>query len=94
MAVRSGTKVLTVFVSIVVALLLGEVLVRTFTIYPNTLASNRVPDENIGFRASQKIPEVDSQGFRNPEGVPKEIVAIGDSQTFGFNVRSAASWPA
>jgi lysophospholipase L1-like esterase len=87
-------KVLTVFVSIVVALLLGEVLVRTLTIYPNTLASNRVPDENIGFRASQKIPEVDSQGFRNSEGVPKEIVAIGDSQTFGFNVRSAASWPA
>lgn len=87
-------KLLTVVVSIAVALILGEILVRTFTIYPNTLASNRVLDENIGFRASQKIPEVDADGFRNPEGVPKEIVAIGDSQTFGFNVRSDASWPA
>ena len=94
MAVRSGMKVMTVVVSIAVALILAEILVRTLTIYPNTLTSNRVPDENIGFRASQKIPEVDAAGFRNPEGVPKEIVAIGDSQTFGFNVRSAASWPA
>ena len=94
MAVRSGMKVVTVAVAIAVALVLGEIIVRAFTIYPNTLESNRVPDENIGFRASQKIPDVDSAGFRNPEGVPREIVAIGDSQTFGFNVLSAASWPA
>lgn len=94
MAVRSCMRVLTVIVSFAVALILGEVVVRTFTIYPNTLFSNRVPDENLGFRASQKIPEVDSAGFRNPEGTPKEVVAVGDSQTFGFNVPSAASWPA
>ncbi|MFZ5677488.1 MAG: hypothetical protein ACOZAM_31375 [Pseudomonadota bacterium] len=94
MTVRGCMKVLTVILSVAIALILGEVLVRTFTIYPNTLASNRVPDENIGFRASQKIPEVDAAGFRNPDGIPKEIVAIGDSQTFGFNVPSAASWPA
>ncbi|HSC35382.1 MAG TPA: hypothetical protein VLG45_08915, partial [Thermodesulfobacteriota bacterium] len=34
-------------------------------------------------------------GFRNP-GVPEEIdiVAIGDSQTYGVNVKSENSWPA
>jgi len=93
LAVGSRMKVLTVVMSFVVALILAEIIVRTFTIYPNTLASNRVPDENIGFRSSQKIPGVDAAGFRNPEGMPKEIVAIGDSQTFGFNVTSENSWP-
>ena len=76
------------------ALVLAELIVRFATVYPNTLASNRVFDENVGFRASQNVPEIDSHGYRNPDGAGREIIAIGDSQTFGLNVSSQESWPA
>ena len=86
-------KALVLVISVAFALVVAEIIVRLTTIYPNTLSSNREYDENIGFRASSKIPEIDKEGFRNPPGTPKEIIAIGDSQTFGFNVRSASAWP-
>jgi lysophospholipase L1-like esterase len=82
-----------VLLATIAALLMAELVVRLVTIYPNTLASNRVFDEDLGFRASAKIAEVDAFGFRNPEGRGREILAIGDSHTFGFNVRSDGSWP-
>ncbi len=76
------------------SLLAAELVVRLATIYPNTIASNRVPDPDMGFRASAKVPEVDANGFRNPPGRQREMLAVGDSHTFGFNVRSNESWPA
>lgn len=37
----------------------------------------------------------DAWGLRNPEGIEQaDIVAIGDSQTYGFSARSHESWPA
>lgn len=78
----------------VLALAVAEAVVRLVTIYPNTLASNRVADENAGFRASQKVPQIDSSGYRNPPDSSREFIAIGDSQTFGFGVSSEESWPA
>lgn len=87
-------KICVVAVATLFTLVTAEFIVRYATVYPNTLASNRVFDENVGFRASQKIPEIDSHGYRNEAGIGREWIALGDSQTFGNNVRSAEAWPA
>tara|TARA_R110002126_G_scaffold291767_1_gene457356 strand:+ start:180697 stop:181890 length:1194 start_codon:yes stop_codon:yes gene_type:complete len=87
-------KICVVAFATLLALFVAEFIVRVATVYPNTLDSNRVFDENVGFRASQKIPEIDSYGYRNRAGLGREWIALGDSQTFGNNVRSAEAWPA
>ena len=41
----------------------------------------------LGFTLNSEWPESDSSGFRNPQGDGKnDIVALGDSHTFGVNV--------
>lgn len=49
-------------------------------------------------RSTLRSPEVDPNGFRNPEfkGTTQrrvDIAALGDSHTFGNNVSSDSSWP-
>ena len=92
---RSGLflKTCVVLAATVGALAVAEAVVRLATIYPNTLAANRVADENVGFRASRNIPGIDSAGYRNPPNQKRQFIAVGDSQTFGLNVRSEESWP-
>jgi len=87
-------KVGVVVIATLFSLLFAEFVVRMTTVYPNTLASNRVYDEDVGFHASSKIPEIDEKGYRNPPGTGHEIIAVGDSQTFGNNVRADGAWPA
>lgn len=53
-----------------------------------------VPDERLGLRGSSKFWEHDAWGYRN-RAVPKkaEILVIGDSQTYGLQVRPDDTWP-
>jgi hypothetical protein len=53
-----------------------------------------VPDERLEFRPNPALPDHDANGFRNPV-VPRraEIVALGDSQTYGTGVGAADAWP-
>jgi len=40
------------------------------------------------------FPEIDANGFRNPEPLSRAfLVALGDSHTYGYNVRSEEAWP-
>ena len=57
--------------------------------YPPT-----VPDERLIFRPNPAIPGHDRKGFRNPK-VPTraQIVALGDSQTYGTGVAARDAWP-
>jgi len=66
-----------------------EVLASPFPPYPHT-----VPDARLGHRPNPEYPGHDSHGFRNPT-VPRsaEIVALGDSQTYGSGVTADAAWP-
>jgi lysophospholipase L1-like esterase len=53
-----------------------------------------VPDPRLGHRPSPAYPGHDRKGFRNPEMVTSaEIVALGDSQTYGTGVEPQDAWP-
>ena len=55
---------------------------------------NVVNDPALGYRMSPFYPEHDERGYRNPKGSkPTDIVAIGDSTTYGFGVPVNGSWP-
>lgn len=51
-------------------------------------------DEKLGHRPNPMCPGHDHNGFRN-ESVPEkaDIVAMGDSHTYGWGVRADQSWP-
>jgi len=58
------------------------------------VASPTVDDERLGYRPNPLRPDHDRNGFRNPR-VPRsvEVVALGDSQTYGTGVGSSDAWP-
>lgn len=53
-----------------------------------------LPDPRLGVRGNPAHPEHDAHGYRNP-AVPEhaEIVALGDSQTYGSGVAPDEAWP-
>src|SRR5882672_6569628 len=53
-----------------------------------------VSDPELGMRIKPNTPGHDANGFRNAS-VPAQVdvVALGDSQTWGVNVQSADAWP-
>ena len=56
--------------------------------------ANTVPDERLRHRPNPAFPGHDSKGFRNPKVPAKaDLVALGDSQTYGLGVESEKSWP-
>lgn len=59
-----------------------------------TMVHNVVEDDLLIRRVKPNAWGHDANGFRNPS-VPSEanIVAIGDSQTWGINVRREETWP-
>ena len=83
-------------VSTLVGVLLGEVLARTTLTASDYLSVEMVQDEVLGAVPSTRtrIGGFDAWGFRN-RLVPKsaDIVAIGDSHTYGNTATMADSWP-
>lgn len=72
----------------------AEVVLRIMTPFPINYSSNKEPDPDLGYRVSKDFHEADTNGFRNLPGTSYEIMAIGDSHTYGNNVSSSDSWPA
>jgi hypothetical protein len=89
---------LTVFLVIIcleIALnLLGLMSSRVNYLLASPWAAPAVPDEQLGFRPNPAFPGHDSKGFRNP-GVPAsaDVIAMGDSQTYGTGVEPDEAWP-
>jgi lysophospholipase L1-like esterase len=55
---------------------------------------NQVPDSGLGYRNSPFFPGHDRRGYRNDDALDRyDIVAIGDSMTYGFGVSPESSWP-
>ena len=55
---------------------------------------NVVPDPSLGYRMSPYFPGHDRYGFRNDgDSTSYDIVAIGDSLTYGFGADAHGSWP-
>jgi hypothetical protein len=56
---------------------------------------NVVNDPVFGYRMSPFYPEHDRRGYRNPDPTSRtDVIAIGDSTTYGFGVPPAEAWPA
>lgn len=56
--------------------------------------AREVPDERLGHRPNPAFPGHDNKGFRNPKVPAKaDVVALGDSQTYGTWVEAEQAWP-
>ncbi len=59
------------------------------------LPEPHIPDDILGLTGNPGYPDHDRRGFRNPVALDRaDIVALGDSQTYGLGVRSDETWPA
>jgi len=89
-------KILILTSSIILTLILLEVGLRILAAYLiYSPKNNSVYDDRLGRKFIPSVLDIDENGFRNP-AVPEEvdIVAMGDSHTYGVNVKSENSWPA
>lgn len=91
---RKSVPVGLILVSTVVALLFGELLVR-FVVNPGDfLLATLVDDPILVRRIKPHTTGHDALGFRNRETPERaNIVAIGDSMTYGVNAGREGSWP-
>lgn len=82
-------------VSVLLVLTTAEVLLRLGTLFPvHGSLANRDPHPVLGYRMSQGVTGIDARGFRNGlRPAHAEVVVLGDSHTYGYNVSPADSWP-
>jgi hypothetical protein len=81
--------------AVICALLMAEIGLRVFTQFPVSYRSNRIADPDFGYRLSPRLADVDENGFRNSSSADSfDVLAVGDSNTFGVNVSSEHAWPA
>ena len=92
---RHLPNLLLFILSSTLALGILEIGLRQFTVFPiHGLKANRIPDEKLAYRIAPSFPGIDANGFRNPRTQKQvDLVAIGDSHTYGNNVRTEDSWP-
>jgi hypothetical protein len=91
---RLAANALLMIGSLVVALLLCEVGAQLTLNPADYLSVTMIPDEILGITIPPKSAGFDDWGFRNPV-VPTrvDIVAVGDSHTFGNTARMEDAWP-
>lgn len=92
--IRKSIPLGLILASTVVALLLGELVLR-FVFNPGDfLHVTIIGHPVVGARIKPGTPGHDVLGFRNRE-LPEraEVVAIGDSMTYGFGAARDAIWP-
>lgn len=88
-------NLIVLFLSIFIGLVLAEIILRIFTPFPvKTLRIIKKIDPILRVKLKHDFKEIDANGFRNPDVLRKvDIVALGDSHTYGNNVKSEFSWP-
>ena len=79
-----------------VSLCAGELALRRLTAFPITESSNMRSHPELLYTADPALADIDGNGFRNgdPPGDRYDIVAIGDSHTYGNNAQANEAWPA
>ena len=82
-------------VTVCLAILLIELALTVA--FPSLLRSTQdveIPDRILTYRGNPEYIQHDKNGFRNPiDMVHADIVAMGDSQTYGTGVSSEDAWP-
>lgn len=92
------SKLILLFIAIVFGIIILEIGLRAFTVFPVISwvdSPNLTKDEILSFTlAYNKFYGIDHNGFRNPQALNNtDIATLGDSHTFGFNVKPEYSWP-
>lgn len=97
----SRTKILVFWVVLVIAsLAVAEAGLQVLSLVVSGPTTNAtvpatIPDTRLGCRGNPAYRGHDARGFRNSEALRSaEIVALGDSQTYGFGVLPEHAWPA
>jgi hypothetical protein len=73
---------------------LAEAGLRAFTPFPiHGRKANKIYDVDFGYRLNPGHPDSDKFGFRNKGEKERVFAAVGDSHTYGSNVRQEQSWP-
>ncbi|MGH7850446.1 MAG: hypothetical protein ACREOP_09120 [Thermodesulfobacteriota bacterium] len=87
-------RFLLVLIAIFVSVLFAEGIARIFFDPVDYLWRKELPDEMLRYRVEPNTAGHDSWGYRN-KSVPErsDIVAIGDSQTYGESALAKYSWP-
>lgn len=87
-------NVLIVLVSVIVSLAAAEGLSRLFLDPIDFLKPTRIPDPVLRYAIEPGTGAHDAWGFRN-ESVPAkaDIIAVGDSHTYGISATADDSWP-
>lgn len=87
-------KTFIVFIAVIASLFLAEGVTRVFFDPVDYLWPRQSPDEILRLRINPNSRAHDSWGFRN-KYVPEraDIVAIGDSQTYGISALAKYTWP-
>jgi lysophospholipase L1-like esterase len=100
--VRPVRKLVFGLLAVVVSLAASELALRAAAeIFPFVRyhlappwSRNQIADAALGYRLSPYFPGHDHRGYRNDEELLRyEIVAAGDSFTYGFGVASQEAWP-
>lgn len=95
-------KVFFFFIMFIIILLLSESMLHVAMkispvldqIITRKKLPRRIPDDELGYRPNPNYFEHDSNGFRNKIALSSsDIVALGDSQTYGTGVKSHQAWP-
>jgi hypothetical protein len=83
-----------VLISLALSLLVAEGASRLVFDPVDFLKPRRIPDEVLRYRIEPGTGAHDALGFRN-KSVPDtaEVVAIGDSHTYGISAKASESWP-
>lgn len=84
---------ITLLISVSLCFLITELVLRKYNHFPLGLLSNTIAHSKLGYVMDTALPGIDSDGFRNPSLVQPDVITIGDSHTYGFNVLSEQSWP-
>jgi hypothetical protein len=80
--------------SLGIAALVCEVVLRVALPSGDYLSVETVPDETLGIRIAEGSPGVDAWGYRNRSVPPQsDVVAIGDSHTYGNAAGMDDAWP-
>lgn len=95
---RTGMRVAALGLGVVLGLALAELVARQLA--PDAgealvgAIGRRIDDPVLGYRTAPGTGENDARGYRNATALETaDVVALGDSQTWGVNVSREDAWP-
>jgi hypothetical protein len=92
---QTAYELLLTVMSCVIAVSIGELVLRMLTPYPISETSHQIPHPRLAYTMDPDTDDIDPSGFRNvmTSMSEAEIAVIGDSHAYGFNVSIDDDYP-